>query len=237
MKRLKIIGLMGVAGVGKDTVGGILMEAGHGASVAFADRLKQVVEELFDLSEDDLYTREGKEKPTRFICLRCPTCHSHECKTVTLDRVEHGLCNLCGSVGDVQVFRSYWTPRSILQFLGTDAFRRIDPEVWTRNTLGRAEILLDETEGRFAPSLAVPFVIVTDVRFKSEAEAIWARGGEVWKIVRASAAPLAGAQHVSEAEVDQVPEGRFQAVISNGGTLDDLRGKVLSEMDRFLAKK
>jgi hypothetical protein len=229
MDRLPVIAILGKLHTGKDTVGQMLLEASPGAKTAFAFKLKQIVGEMYGLQEHDLYDDQGKETPTAFDCLRCPSCTSLECEVITMDRVKHGRCKLCGDIGDLNVFKSKWTPRTILQHIGTEGFRRVDPDVWVRYALEHARLLLIK---------GARYVTFTDCRFRSEAESVWKRGGEVWKIKRPS---LDGTTrgivgHASETEQDSIRDDECQAVIVNDGTLDDLRGKVNVQLDRFLTK-
>ncbi len=65
--------------------------------------------------------------------------------------------------------------------------------------------------------------VFTDVRFPNEVEAIRARGGVVWQVVRPGVSAVNG--HVSESALKDVV---FDAVIHNDGSLEDLSGKVLA---------
>lgn len=242
MERLPVIAILGKLGSGKDTVGDMLLEAAPGVKIAFAYKLKQIVGEMFGLNEHDLYDVEGKEAATAFDCLRCPSCKSLECEVITLDRIKHGRCKLCGDIGDVNVFQSKWTPRTILQHIGTEGFRRVNSNVWVDYALKEAERLLrtgpHPMNEVIYPNGPPRYVAISDCRFQSEADGVWNRGGEVWKIKRPS---LDGTTkgivgHVSETEQDGIPDERCQAVIVNDGSLKDLRGKVLTQLDRFLTK-
>ncbi|UFS66951.1 hypothetical protein LO749_20885 [Paracoccus denitrificans] len=98
--------------------------------------------------------------------------------------------------------------REICQTLGTEWGRdRVHPDIWVRAGLGRLS-------GRAA-------VVFDDVRFPNEAEAILARGGQVWKITRPGAAVTH--RHVSEGGLE---DWNFHRVITNDGTLADLSGRV-----------
>lgn len=225
MEKMKIIALMGKAKAGKDTAGGMLAEMGGGATMAFADKLKQYVGEMFGLSHDDMYTDEGKAKPTRFDCLMCPECHSLECEAFETDRMKRASCKLCGSVGDLTVFKSKWTPRTILQHIGTEGFRRINPDVWVDFALEYAKYQLE----------TYPFVVITDCRFRSECMGVWANGGEVWRLRRretdTKAEGIGG--HASETEMDGISDNECQAVVHNDSTLGALRALLHVQFERF----
>lgn len=67
--------------------------------------------------------------------------------------------------------------------------------------------------------------VVTDVRFVNEAETIERLGGDVWRVVRPGVEAVNS--HVSERELD---EFNFKTVVTNSGTLDDLKDLVRQEM-------
>ena len=64
--------------------------------------------------------------------------------------------------------------------------------------------------------------VFTDVRFPNEVEAIRARGGVVWQVVRPGVVAANG--HISESALEGVV---FDGVIVNDGSLEDLEGRVL----------
>jgi hypothetical protein len=239
---MRLIGLMGKSKSGKDTVGQMLVEHNpKGATLAFADKLKEVCMDLFGLTHDDCYTEEGKAKPTDLPVFKCPACGSINCMLVASTQV---LCNKCTAVGEPKSFASRWTPRMILQFIGTEGVRHIDKDAWVKHAIKRAEHLLTTTRGSGStdgstPSTTTPpklFVAITDCRFKSEMVAIKAAGGEIWRIRRPStdnsAQGLAG--HASETEMDTIPDSEFNRVINNDASLDVLRGKAIEGLKEFL---
>lgn len=229
MQKLRIIGLMGKSKSGKNTAGAILTTMGAGQELAFANKLKAICGELFELSYDDMYTEEGKSAPTKFDAFACPACTSVEVKTEVVDRKKLCVCKVCGTVGEPKPFASKWTPRTILQFVGTECFRRISPDVWVNFVLKEATRL--QREG-------AEFIVVTDCRFRSEAEAIWKAGGEVWKIrrpeVEKQQTGIKG--HASETEQDSIGDHEVQAVIMNDSTLDVLRDRLEVAFKRFTEK-
>lgn len=102
--------------------------------------------------------------------------------------------------------------RELLQRCGTEAGRQVIGEnVWVDATLRD----LGDTP-----------VVVTDVRFRNEADAIRARGGIVVRVVRPGVGPLRmsdGSVHPSETALDGCP---FEHLLHNDGTLDDLHCEV-----------
>lgn len=237
----KVIGLMGKSKSGKDTAGAMLVTHDpRGATIAFADKLKEVCMDLFGLSREDVYTEEGKAKvldgeahPLRLPCWKCMACGSLDC---TKEAPTQIVCHKCTMVGEPKAFESFWTPRTILQYLGTEGVRFIDENTWVRHALARADnILAGNVVGMTNLSEPRTFVAITDCRFRSEAEAIWKAGGQVWRIRRPSTdrASQGIVGHASETEMDTIPDSSFQWVINNDGTLENFRTKVLEGLKRL----
>lgn len=248
MSRLNIIALMGKLQSGKDTAGQMLIDLGGGVRVAFADKLKAICGEMYGLTHEQMNTEEGKAEKTTLTCLRCPLCSGIACQEVKLDREWKAEClnPSCKAVGEIKSFRDFWTPRMILQHVGTEGMRRVDPNVWVRYALDHAKTILTEgvevtvaTPGhrrkvgdRFTPN----FVVLTDCRFRSEMAGVVAAGGEVWRIKRPNndASSTGIANHASEMEMDSIPDGEFNRVINNDGTLGDLKARVSAALTQFM---
>lgn len=231
---LNIIGLLGEAGAGKDTAGKYLCDIHPGVTLAFAGKLKEICGEMFDLSSEDVNTEAGKSAPSSFPCFKCPRCGSTNVESVTLDRDMNGECKLCGTLGEIKVFKGTWTPRAILQHVGTEGFRAVDPNVWARYAINQARQIL---KAKKPPR----FVVITDVRFRSEVEAIWKVGGAVWRIQRPEADGAAtdgGIKgHASEAEQATIPSSELQAVVVNDGSLETLRARLRAPLSTFLSSR
>jgi hypothetical protein len=100
----------------------------------------------------------------------------------------------------------------LLQTLGTEWGRgTVHPEIWIRIAMERA-----------AQHLTFNGVVITDVRFDNEAQAIIDAGGEVWRVARPGWRCLADASatHSSEAGVS---DHLITRTIDNSGSLDDLK--------------
>lgn len=101
------------------------------------------------------------------------------------------------------------TSRHVLQTLGTQWGRNwIGEDIWVKSLCLRAT--------KFNR------VIVDDVRFENEANAIKEMGGEMWCIKRPSMSM--NFQHESEGALDEW--GNFDHTIINDGTLKDFREKI-----------
>lgn len=230
MKRSNIIGLMGNAKAGKSTSAKFMVEHSLGKELAFADKLKEIVTEMFQLGPYDCYDDTLKEAPTRYPCLICPRCKSLKVESTKISGSDTGSCLLCGSVGELGVFKGFWTPRMMLQHIGTDGFRAVSPKVWAVYGIRRARAAIEGEGARF--------VVFSDVRFRSECEAIWEAGGEVWRIKRPSADGKVGMTgHVSEVEQASIADSDVQLIIHNDATLDTLRGKVTAQLQQFLTNR
>lgn len=224
---MKLIAIMAKATAGKDTVSSMLLEKEpRGATIAFADKLKEICMDLYDLSHDDVYTEAGKNRVTSYPCLKCPSCGSLDVSIVTTTTSE---CKACNSIGEAKAYESFWTVRMILQYVGTEGLRRVDDKVWVRQALKRIK-------AQFADR---PFVILTDCRFLSEAKMVWEAQGEVWRLRRPSTDNKGQGitRHSSETQMDEILDAQFQYIINNNGTLDNLRAKVHIGLSNFLERR
>lgn len=99
--------------------------------------------------------------------------------------------------------------RRILQVMGTEVGRDlIDPQIWVELTLHN--------------TAKTDKVVISDVRFRNEAEEIKWRSGEIWRVSRIEKDTPVNL-HRSETDLDT---WSFDHYISNNGTIDDLRDEV-----------
>lgn len=199
---MKIIGLTGKAGSGKDTVAQLALEWCEENDInaeraAFADPLKLSAARALGAS-----------------------------KTVTQEQAVQ-FCNELKESGRIKVelptepldpIREYEiSGREYLQWYGTEAHRDVfGTEFWVNATM-------EPLDNRFRELRAPDVVFITDCRFPNEAAAVNERSGEVWEVVRPGVAAVAA--HSSEAGL---PEGAIEFQINNDGDLDDLRSLVRS---------
>jgi len=82
------------------------------------------------------------------------------------------------------------TPREVLQLIGTEGFRAVDPEFWVKRAMVTARRLPENV------------VVFTDVRFPNECDAIRQTGGVVLRLVKSDGPGTDQTGHASEALVD-----------------------------------
>lgn len=183
-----LIGLVGRKRSGKDTFAAGLVERDY-TRVAFADPLREMVEEIDPIVGAGLHHGEHSATPT-------------EIRLSTALAVTGGWEGIKDSVFGPEA-------RRLLQQSG-QAVRRRDPGFWLNAGLAEATGALME---------GAPGVVITDVRYKNEADAIQRDGGVLVRIVRPGL--ISTDNHASETELDDYPT---DFTIRNSGTADDLAG-------------
>ena len=121
-----------------------------------------------------------------------------------------------------EIVDCYWpgidarmTAREVLQYVGTDVFRRMQHDVWAAAT-----IRLIQKHGR-------GLSLIADCRFPNEVEAVKNAGGLVVKLNR----NLYSSTHASETALDedQYDQSNFDLVIDNPDISIDDRNKLIIE--------
>lgn len=263
-----LIGLVGPAGSGKDTVADYLVKKHGFVKMAHADLLKRVVQQVFAFTDEQLWgPSELRNAPDK----RYPRNHG---RFVPLDRADDLAfgCSCCGTEdGNDQC---YLTPRFALQTLGTEWGRMCSENIWTHRLLG---LIQDLQTGRYyydakrglvswisvGDAVGKMNVVIPDVRFQNELDAIKAAGGKAVRVTRGlpvlvedidtlqdlesdmhrlEVAPLfkertsisaAAAQHKSETELLEIPQEKFDYLFQNSGDLHFLRLQADRMMDLF----
>jgi hypothetical protein len=158
------------------------------------------------LSERWAYTRVAFADPLKTMALDLNPL------VPTVGGIHVRLSSLIGDVGWEYAKDTYPEVRRTLQKLG-ESVRRNDPDYWIN-------VAMDKVSA--ADSWNLP-VVITDVRYANEVEALRNRGFTMIRIVRPGASAGEGASHESETELDTC---YTELTIGNTGSLADLNATV-----------
>ena len=120
------------------------------------------------------------------------------------------LADLVAAVG-WEGAKEHYEVRRLLQDLGVSARQYIGEDVWIKAALR-------------TPSSGEN-IVITDVRFTNEADAIKKLGGRIWRIIRPGVEAVN--QHISETQMTAYP---FDELINNDGDIRRLENEVLLRM-------
>jgi hypothetical protein len=233
-----IIGILGFAQTGKDTIANLLAE--HGAQkIGFADELKRITMQLFGFTPEQMWgTKEQKEAPDlRYPRLHSITYYNDEPGSV---RVKCLCCGLESPSDDIDVVNAtyeapcYLNGRYALKTLGTEGARACWDGIWVQKAVQNARgiergLWYDVRQGfgtSFHDHAAPTTAVFIDCRFENEVVGIQAAGGRVYRIKRPGyEKPMF--DHPSETEQLRIPDDKLQGVIHNDGTLEDLKAKAI----------
>jgi hypothetical protein len=184
----------GSAGAGKDLIANVMAEEYDFVKMSLADEIKRIAKRLWDFPDDALWG------PSH---LRNEPDERYPYK------------------GSGKLQGEYLTPRFVLQTIGTEVGRLIDPTVWVRNVLNDATELLRyggsyTSRGGYKQSSQKPpcGVVIPDGRFMNEVDAVRDAGGEAWRKRRYSPTLQGGAAaHPSELGLVDCPDDYFDQVI------------------------
>lgn len=221
----RLIGITGFAGAGKDSVARHLIEKFGYRKEFFARRLKELCCQLYGWSLeklDDLAYKESPqgEKPGPLLYSSAmliaerefgATGYDEVPRRYVVDHIHHVINQPTAD----------WTRRRVLQYVGTEGFRALDPDHWVKRAMA------DVGPGEL--------VVFTDVRFPNEADAIRAAGGIIVGIQKLDRdAPLLdySALHGSEAGVPRLIAGADASFGVPKGRMD-----MIEKIANFIAKE
>jgi hypothetical protein len=247
MSTYPLIIIAGKAGSGKDTVGAHLRVRYDAVTIALADPMKRLAQLLFSFTEEQLW---GPSE-----CRNTPVfCEYIVEKSLTIESIATDFCHKMGtSILNPIDPLIYWyrgqlneylkngkiAPRTVLQTLGTEYGRALDPDIWANYALKIGKNLLaggfkyDKTVGLIPDKDArCDYVVITDGRFRNELLAVAGTNGIALRVIRPTQADIqVGVKgHQSEKELDGIPEHFYDESIVNNGTLQDLYDKVDTSM-------
>jgi hypothetical protein len=216
-----ILGISGKALVGKDTIADYIISShGWDRKIGFASNLKSACMEIFDLSEFQVYSQEGKSSRLEEPVL----VHFADIENIIswMRKTHKSISILDRPAVDVRrwVGKILSTPREVLQFVGTEVMRFYVEDYHT------SVVFLEIREKEN--------VIITDVRFPNEVNGVLNKNGVVVRIerpitLRERKGIVLDSNHLSETSLDI--GYCFDYVIQNNSeTLSGLYTKV----DRML---
>lgn len=219
---MKIVAICGNAGTGKDTAANFLVKEYGYKSMSFADPIKDMLKEVFEFSDEQLWgASEHRNKPDH----RFPDFWGQAFTNLSKWQTKN-LQELFGE--DVEEFgpaakllweKFHWlqahhpvlSPRIALQTIGTEWGRAVDKDLWTR-------ILLRKICSANSP------VVISDTRFVNELNALKDAGAFTIRIRRKESEEIAAltgiSGHVSEMEINTIPDEDFSMVINNNKSLE-----------------
>jgi hypothetical protein len=118
--------------------------------------------------------------------------------------------------------------REVLQKIGTDVVRKIDPDAWVKILSRRIVGLFNGEEDEFGRYVLMPDtrgVVIPDIRFPNEVSFVKSQGGAIIRIRRGEGS-LVGtdySKHESESALDKMDDSLIDIDVDNNGTLEDLR--------------
>lgn len=235
-----VIVLFGVRGSGKDTVGHYLHNEHDFAPDSFAYPLKKMVKLAFpDMTDEDLFgPSEGRERQyaqyPRGAQAQCMRCDHWLFENADASPGKEMFCRNC-----LITYPKFVNPRIALQTLGTEWGRRLSPNVWIDAAVSRvrAERLIwrkrlfgrDKDQRDMPAGLAIQFenepkFVFTDGRFANEQARCSELGAHTVLLLRKL--DESTDTHASEAELKTIPREKFDHVLDNRGTLDELPGLI-----------
>jgi hypothetical protein len=225
-----LIGLVGHAGAGKDTVADHLCSEYQFARFSFAGRLKEIVSEVFSVPLNHFNDRELKNAAH-------PRLHKSTIEAYSRNEldgliipilsdllgvseneiVRQRLNNIASTIFSTILPDTGCSPRRAAQLIGTEGFReQIRTTVWTDYAIRKATDSVRDGQS----------AVISDVRFPDEMDAVRANGGLLWGIQRNA---VESHNHASEQHIPDMLD-KCDVLLVNNGTIDD----VFRLVDRLL---
>ena len=265
-----ILSISGKIGSGKDTVGHImqiLIDMPHFSNKAvieyldkkdinysyenkkFADKLKDIVCLLIGCTREQLEDRDFKEKELGEEWIRYSISNgfwSHSDNNPSHKMMDSKQCTKEEYEEEVKInwqtaYKTVYTPRLLLQHIGTELFRnQIIDGIWVNALMSEykpKEELVGTTPENIQWGEVYPNWIITDTRFPNEHQAVKDKGGINIRVNRPKERELIlrNATSIIDTRKTLEPEHKsetalnnatFDYTIENDGTLDELIDKI-----------
>lgn len=209
MSKQIILGFAGRKQSGKNTCFNLIHEwLPHARECSYAEPLKQMCMDIFGLTHAQVWgsDEDKNEKIPHMLWENFPLqawVYGDGYTTITYE--EPGwLPHMPDDYGWARPKTGPMTAREILQFYGTEIFRKQYPNVWVDACI------------RNIQNRGYTFAVITDVRFPNEVEGIQKAGG---KVIRLTRCPFPDDNHPSERSLDEdrFDHSRFDYILDNCG--------------------
>lgn len=227
---MKILGLLGNSGAGKDTLADYLVKEYRFVKVGLADPLKRICKEVYGFSDEQLWGPSEKRNEPDWRYPRSARAIGDPAET------KEWLLGLRETSEPKAWLRfaaeHFLTPRFALQALGTEWGRNCYNNTWIDYGIRVAKELLfgyaryTAKDGLILTEKDVgicPGVVISDCRFRNEFDAIKKVSGMMVRIKRPGYHGSVGiAGHASEEEQKTLPDNIFDWIVTNDGTIGDM---------------
>lgn len=209
---MKVIAVSGFKGSGKDTVAAYLANEYNFERQAFADILKNMVSEQYDIPrswcDDPVY----KEWPLQ----QYPVDSKDKFTAVIHDLLKNEFKEHWQQNEDEFIITKCWTPRALCILEGSIK-RSVNSNYWTQQVINNIN-LCQEVDRFTGHVLDINFVI-SDLRYRSEVEQLRKEYGKDLLTVRINR--FDSVNTTDPSEVDLIGT-KFDVTIDNKGSLEDL---------------
>lgn len=214
--KVKVIALSGWKGSGKDEAAKVLVEMGY-KRYAFADVLKEIVADTYNVSVDRMHNQELKERPILSLPVITTDRWSYAIHSMLKDEFAAVEFSEDSDDDDGKVIRRvqyFWTPRALCILEGSIK-RSVSPFHWTSTVIREMNSTIDK-------GVQMKYVI-TDMRYRSELGQLREAYGDNLLTVRINRFDQCFSTDASERDLD---DGQFDVVVYNRTTLEDFHNKI-----------
>lgn len=223
---MKVIAINGWVKSGKDTAADYLINEYGAKRIAFADRLKEMTAEQYDIDLKTLHQQDLKELPLEnypvipkdnyslmIAKYLYKEFRSHDGRRPMDFYVDPsgtfiGVMDTYGGLAQL-----YWTPRALAILEGSSK-RSVNSSYWTQTAIDKVFTLSQGNDKLF---------VISDLRYKSEAAELKRAFGNKVTIVRINRFDTSPSQDPSERDMDDY---KFDVVIENKSTLEEYLNKI-----------
>ena len=233
---MKIIAISGWKRSGKDTLAEYLIKEHNFMRIAFADPLKDMVAQEYDIPREHCDDPAFKEAPilhlpvmpkdafslnlSKFMCKEFRSADGRTPMELVTDAsgAVLGLMSYKQVFGAPDATQVYWTPRALCILKGSSN-RTVRSDYWVEAAIKKCK--------RYAhPSNDLQGFVISDLRYRSELDQLRRAFGKDLVTVRVNRFDTCESQDPSERDLDNA---EFDVIMNNKGTLTEflLNGRTL----------